>query len=380
MVLSKSFFIVMEHQIKYKTFTYSGAEAQTARFAEGRQEVHCIISPCADLMFADQLKAVLDAERHLEDYFGMKSVFKRYFLSDAANQKSGLPRDEKCAVSHIQQPPLDGSKIALWVIMEQEADFVQNDNGVWEDSRGRIILGDSEAEGETSREETIDYLCRFARALESRGGSLRDNCMRTWFMVHDVDRNYAGVVRGRNEVFAREGLKEHFIASTGIGGSPVNGSLVAFNAIADMTLRPGQMTYIKGASHLNPTIEYGVAFERATAVDYLDRRHVYVSGTASIDNKGQVVAPGDVARQTARMIENIEVLLAEAGCDKGDIMHLLVYLRDIADYDVVNEMFNELLPGIPRVVVLAPVCRPAWLVETECIAVRHASNPEYAEY
>ncbi len=371
---------MMENRIKYKTFTYSGAEAQTALFDEGRCEAHCIISPAAGLMFANQLEAVLEAERHLEEYFGMKSVFKRYFLSDVANQAQLLPEKEDCAVSVIQQPPLNGSKLSLWVVMEQDADFHQAPDGIWEDSRGRIIQGDLPVEGSDSRLETIDYLSRFASALRARGGSLADNCMRTWFMVHDVDRNYAGVVKGRNEVFASEGLKEHFIASTGIGGSPAGRQLVAFNAIADMTLRPGQMTYIKGASHLNPTIEYGVAFERATAVDYYDRRHVYVSGTASINNKGEVVHPGDVARQTVRMIENIEVLLDEAGCDKHDIAHLLVYLRDIADYEVVNEMFNELLPAVPRVIMLAPVCRPAWLIETECIAIRRRSNPEYAEY
>lgn len=371
---------MMENRIKYKTFTYNGAEANTALFDEGRREAHCIISPAVGLTFTNQLEAVLDAERHLCEYFGMKSVFKRYFLSDVANQAQFLPSKEDCAVSVIQQSPLNGSKLSLWVVMEQDADFHQAADGIWEDSRGRIIQGDLPVAGDDSRDETIDHLTRFAAALRARGGSLADNCMRTWFMVHDVDRNYAGVVRGRNEVFATEGLKEHFIASTGIGGTPAGSSLVAFNAIADMTLRPGQMTYIKGASHLNPTIEYGVAFERATAVDYYDRRHVYVSGTASINNKGQVVHTGDVARQTVRMIENIEVLLNEAGCDKHDIAHLLVYLRDIADYEVVNEMFNELLPAVPRVILLAPVCRPAWLIETECIAIRRRSNPEYAEY
>ena len=371
---------MMENRIKYKTFTYNGAEAHTALFDEGRREAHCIISPAAGLMFTNQLEAVLEAERHLSEYFGMKTVFKRYFLSDVANQACFLPQEEDCAVSVIQQSPLNGSKLSLWVVMEQDADFRKAADGIWEDSRGRIIQGDLPVEGDDSRLETIYCLTRFASALRARGGSLADNCMRTWFMVHDVDRNYAGVVRGRNEVFETEGLKEHFIASTGIGGTPAGTSLVAFNAIADMTLRPGQMTYIKGASHLNPTIEYGVAFERATAVDYYDRRHVYVSGTASINNKGEVVHTGDVARQTVRMIENIEVLLNEAGCDKHDIAHLLVYLRDIADYEVVNEMFNELLPAVPRVILLAPVCRPAWLIETECIAIRRRSNPEYAEY
>lgn len=371
---------MMETQIQYKTFIYGDAEAQTALFAEGRRELHCIITPSAGLRFADQLAASLEAERHLQDYFGMKVVFKRYFLTDAANQASMLPAYGQCAISVIQQPPLNGSKMAMWVIMEQGADFRRSADGLWEDSRGRIIMGDSKSEGDTSYEETFEYLSRFAAALRQRGGTLADNCLRTWFMVHDVDRNYSGVVRGRNELFAREGLKEHFIASTGIGGSPVDGSLVAFNAIADLTVTPEQITYIKGASHLNPTIEYGVAFERATAVDYRDRRHVYVSGTASIDNKGQIVAVKDIERQTARMIENIEVLLAEAGCEKTDIMHLLVYLRDMADYDVVNETFNQLMPGVPKVLLLAPVCRPEWLVETECMAVRRMTNPDYAEY
>ncbi len=359
----------MEHQVKYKTFAYGNAEAQTALFGSERREAHCIITPASGLRFVDQLEAALAARRHLEEYFAMNTVFVRYFLSDVANQASLLPADEGCARSVIQQPPLNGSKLALWVVMEQGADFRRAADGVWEDSRGRLIMGDELPEGATSREETVNHLERFSAALKARGGNLADNCVRTWFMVHDVDRNYGGVVGGRNEVFAREGLKEHFIASTGIGGTPRSG-LVAFNALGDLSLRPGQVTYIKGASHLNPTIEYGVAFERAAAVDSADRRHVYVSGTASIDNKGQVVAVGDIERQTARMIENIEVLLAEAGCDRGDIMHLLVYLRDIADYDVVNQTFEELMPGVPRVIVLAPVCRPAWLVETECIAVR----------
>lgn len=359
----------MEHQVKYKTFSYGNAEAQTALFDEGRREAHCIITPSAGLRFGDQLRTALDARRHLEDYFAMKSVFVRYFLSDVANQAALLPVNEDCARSVIQQPPLNGSKVSLWVVMEQDADFRRSDDGVWEDSRGRLIMGDDHSAGESSREETANHLEHLALALKSRGGNLADNCLRTWFMVHDVDRNYGGVVSGRNEVFAREGLKEHFIASTGIGGTPRQG-LVAFNAIADLSLKPGQVTYIKGASHLNPTIEYGVAFERATAVDRDGTRHVYVSGTASIDNKGQVVAVGDIGRQTARMLENIAVLLDEAGCDRNDIMHLIVYLRDIADYDVVNQSFEELMPGVPRVIVLAPVCRPAWLVETECIAVR----------
>lgn len=367
MTLRKTFFKLMNNRINYKLFTYNGAEAQTALCGD---ELHCIITPSAGLRFNDQVAAVSEAARHLQEYFDMKPVFKRYFLSDVANQSAFLPEESECAVSVIQQPPLSGSKVALWIIFERGADFHLCADGLWEDSRGRVVQGDFYSNGLDSKTATIEYLSRFADALKARGGSLADNCLRTWFMVHDVDRNYGGVVKGRNEVFANEGLTDHYIASTGIGGSPAGGQPVSFNAFADLSVSEERIKFIKGASHLNPTMEYGVAFERATAVDYDSCRKVYVSGTASIDNKGQVVAVGDIERQTARMIENIEVLLAEAGCDKGDLMHLIVYLRDIADYDIVNQTFEELLPGVPRILLLAPVCRPQWLVETECMAIR----------
>ena len=57
-----------------------------------------------------------------------------------------------------------------------------------------------------------------------------------------------------------------------------------------------------------------------------------------------------------------------------DVMQIVVYLRDGADYAVVSRMFSERFPNIPYVITLAPVCRPTWLVEMECIAVKATSN------
>jgi hypothetical protein len=37
-------------------------------------------------------------------------------------------------------------------------------------------------------------------------------------------------------------------------------------------------------------------------------------------------------------------------------------------------MFEEKFHNIPTVITLAPVCRPTWLIEMECIAVKKASN------
>jgi hypothetical protein len=37
-------------------------------------------------------------------------------------------------------------------------------------------------------------------------------------------------------------------------------------------------------------------------------------------------------------------------------------------------MFDEKFPNMPYVITLAPVCRPTWLIEMECMAVKKAKN------
>ena len=120
-----------------------------------------------------------------------------------------------------------------------------------------------------------------------------------------------------------------------------------------------------------------MTFERGTSVEYGDRKHIFISGTASIDNNGDIVCPGDIIGQTRRMLLNIEALLKEADSSLADIAQMIVYLRDIADYQMVNAMLNEQFPDVPKIVVLAPVCRPGWLIETECIAIRAGGNSKF---
>lgn len=371
--------------MKYLNFKYDGAEASIALFETGRREAHAYITVAdTDADAAAQITAIVNgAERLIKDT-GMRPVFKRYLLSDPANQTRHLPQEGSCACSVVGQAPLNGSKASLLMLLEEGADFPAHEGGLWEDSKGRIWVGDSDdiATGD-SLTMTVAYLERLSGMLAQRGASLKDNCLRTWFFVRDIDNNYKGVVQGRNSVFAREGLTSdtHFIVSTGIEGQAALPSrLVAFNAFADTRIEASQIRYLYGKTHLNPTYEYGVAFERATAVDYADRRHVYVSGTASIDNKGRIVAPGDITAQAERMLENIGVLLAEGDCGWEDVAHMTVYIRDIADYAAVNDIMAHRFPAVPKVIVLAPVCRTGWLIETECMAVKNADNPDYEPY
>ncbi len=371
--------------MKYTELQSDKVLARVAVFDGGRREAHAILSPAdktADAGF--QLSCLAKAALTLAAELKMKPVFGRYLLSDATNQAPLLDDSLNCARSVVQQPPLDASKGVLFVIYEENATFREISEGVWLDAAGHMFVGDlPEVVAADSWAMTVDYLEVLSKILGSQGATLLDNCVRTWFFVRDVDNNYAGVVGGRNEVFAEEGLScdTHFIASTGIAGQAADPRrLVSFNAFCDTRLRPGQMSHVYAKSHLNPTYEYGVAFERGTYVDYRDRRNVYISGTASIDNKGNIVAPGDIRAQTERMLENIEVLLAEAACGWTDVAHLIVYLRDIADYSTVSAILGARFANIPMAIVLAPVCRPGWLIESECMAIKHIEKPEYEAY
>jgi enamine deaminase RidA (YjgF/YER057c/UK114 family) len=219
--------------------------------------------------------------------------------------------------------------------------------------------------------------------LENHDMTIERNCIRTWFFVRDVDILYKGMVEARKANFFSQGMTEktHFIASTGIGGVPQDTrSILVLDTYAIKGIANNQQHYLYARTHLNPTSEYGVTFERGAVIEYGDRKHVIISGTASINNKGEVVHAGDIVKQTHRMWENVETLLKEGGATYNDVMQIIVYLRDTSDYNMVKKMFEEKFPQTPYVITLAPVCRPKWLVEMECMAVIPNSTKEYKDF
>jgi enamine deaminase RidA (YjgF/YER057c/UK114 family) len=101
-----------------------------------------------------------------------------------------------------------------------------------------------------------------------------------------------------------------------------------------------------------------------------------ISGTASIDERGESVHIGDFRAQLRRTLRNITGLLASEGATWHDIVRTTCYLRDIdRDYDVFNEertaFFKEqgLDPLPASTGIQAHLCRPELLVEIEAIAI-----------
>ena len=344
-------------------------------------EYHVMIHAKADgRTFQQQLDAVLDSYEQLKatELQGATAVLKRYFLSDVANQADDvlLADTSDCAKSIIGQAPLDGSKIGLWVYLMTNVSSRQLPSGLYEVAHGdfrHLWNASAHNTAQNSEYQTRLLFNEYVMQLAQEGCTLADNCIRTWLFVNDVDVNYAGVVAARNKVFFTQGLTEdtHYIASTGIGGRACDPQVMTqMDNYAIAGIKKEQVHYLYAPTHLNRTSDYGVSFERGTYVDYADRRHVIISGTASINNKGQIEHPKDIVKQTHRMWDNVESLLKEADCGYEDVAVMIVYLRDVADYAIVNRMYDERFPHHPRIIVHAPVCRAGWLIEMECMAVK----------
>ena len=341
------------------------------------------------LPYAQQLEAVMNAySQLLESLPGTRAVFKRYFLSDAANQADDIILADvtDCAKSIIEQAPLDGTKIALWVYLMTNVQTGIGKSGLYEVRHGNfrhLWNGSAHNMAANSEYQTRLLFNEYNMQLIEEGCTLEANSIRTWLFVNDIDLNYGGVVRARNQFFFTQGLtvNTHFIASTGIGGRQMDPNvLTQMDNYAIAGIQKEQIHYLYAPTHLNRTSDYGVSFERGTYINYADRRHVLISGTASINNKGEVMYPKDIVKQTHRMWENVEALLKEAECTYDDVSEMVVYLRDVSDYELVSDLFKERFPNKPYVIVQAPVCRPGWLVEMECMAVKAVSNPEFPTF
>ena len=146
--------------------------------------------------------------------------------------------------------------------------------------------------------------------------------------------------------------------------------------LVDMKMRI-KKTPIENHKVLNEAYDYEnkVSFVRGMRVELDNCIMLYISGTASVDEDGRSIHPGDLKAQTWRMFKNIKALLESEGADWHDIVRTTCYLADFRHYDEFNEVRNafyeeEGLDPVPASTCIeARICRPDLLVETEAIAM-----------
>lgn len=102
-------------------------------------------------------------------------------------------------------------------------------------------------------------------------------------------------------------------------------------------------------------------------------RLIFTAGQLAVDPEDtNRVIQGDVAAQTDRILDIIELLLAETGCTLADVAQTTVYLANIDDMEKMNEVYARRfeMPAPSRSVVAVSALPLGALVEMDCIACR----------
>lgn len=68
---------------------------------------------------------------------------------------------------------------------------------------------------------------------------------------------------------------------------------------------------------------------------------IYLAGQIAKNSRG-----GNIAEQTREVLEGIDTLLQEAGSDKSRLLFCQIFLRDLADFAGMNEVWEQwVVPG-----------------------------------
>jgi len=73
----------------------------------------------------------------------------------------------------------------------------------------------------------------------------------------------------------------------------------------------------------------------------VDRDRIFVSGQGPIDPETGDIVGEDIRAETARTLENVDAVLAAAGCSLDDVVKTTVFVTDMSNYDAVNETYAE---------------------------------------
>ncbi|MFQ5930639.1 MAG: RidA family protein [Acidobacteriota bacterium] len=100
-------------------------------------------------------------------------------------------------------------------------------------------------------------------------------------------------------------------------------------------------------------------------------KHVYVTGTAPIDDHGKTFAPGNAYTQTKRCFEIIEKALKELGANRCHVVRTRIFVTDISRWEEYGRAHQEFFKDHPPATTMVEVnslINPDMLVEIEADA------------
>lgn len=254
-------------------------------------------------------------------------------------------------------------------------------DGIYHAANGQALFGVcrlEEPEGSSLETITCNMYRNILRLVEEEG---YPNLLRAWNYLSDINEEQDDLERyrhfcvGRYNAFTEldPNLERPLPAGSGVG-TTVRGLLVYFVASREAG-KPIENPRQVNAYDYPP--QYGPrspSFSRAMVMDWGLRRHLFLSGTASIVEH-QTLHIGNVRAQLAETLRNVRALLERAAnvaaSDSRSLFTeplLKVYIRHARDFPLIQELLTqELGEKIPIIYLNGDLCRRELLVEIEGI-------------
>lgn len=201
------------------------------------------------------------------------------------------------------------------------------------------------------------------------------NVVRTWIYAARLLEWYGDLNRVRTAIYRDAGLGlpggVPFPASTGIMGRCDDEECFMDVLALDTN---GSDAASAEAIHHSPrqdsSFNYGSAFSRGMVLNIEGRKTVHISGTASINRSGESVYLGDAEHQSLDTLMSIAAILEEHGGTLQNITSATLFCKNAEAYHAWERATKLLgVPALPKVCVIADVCRDNLLVEMEAVAV-----------
>jgi len=243
----------------------------------------------------------------------------------------------------------------------------------WETASARYLLLGALVPPDTHapRDAQAAALWRALKTHLVNAGLDTSHLMRTWFYNDRILDWYAGFNRVRNAFFTGNNIFGALVpASTGIGASNAAGAALTMDALAiapKNSAAPLRVAAVPSPLQC-PAYDYKSAFSRA--VEYTDpaaaRRHLTISGTASIEPGGHTAHIGDVDAQIDLTLRVVAAILESRNMTWADTARAILYFPKLEWMPRWHARRAALgLPNIPAIFAHTDICRDDLLFEIE---------------
>jgi enamine deaminase RidA (YjgF/YER057c/UK114 family) len=311
------------------------------------------------------------------------------------------------SVNYVCQPPARGSFLALEIhlISENEYHLENVDHKGIRYVRARLdntLKGIFVSGIQCGYEEGVLAACNDVfesmEAILTREGLSFNHIVRQWNYIEDIlkEDEKEGIIRQHYQIFNdvrtryynKVSFENGYPAATGIGNK-AGGVAISFYALntapdvriyqVDNALQKPAYQYPDQVLVGDRSTEFKVKatpkFVRAKHVENSHGHMTFISGTASI-RKEKTVAVNDMPGQLLITMENMEHLISydtllNSGVGSPPEERIDYYRGYVKNLDCIGEIIRkceELLPGVPYILLVSDICRKDLLIEIEAFS------------